>query len=80
MSRLKICTGKACSDHGSKYLFDRAQAEQKDFKKPLKIEPCACLGKCETAINVRLETKHKQTDFSQVTGPKLAAILKNTTR
>jgi NADH:ubiquinone oxidoreductase subunit E len=76
MPRLKICTGRACTDHGSKYLFDRAKAEQAEAKNPITLEPCACLGRCETAANVRAESQDKTVDYAHVDGPKIATIIK----
>ncbi|NCP67338.1 (2Fe-2S) ferredoxin domain-containing protein [bacterium] len=77
MNRLKICTGRVCSDYGSAYLFDRAKAELAGSETALKVEPCACLGKCESAVNVRFESDKDPVDYSNVTGPGLAEILKN---
>ena len=73
MPILKICTGRSCDDHGSKYLFDRAQAEAENSQWDLTVESCNCLGQCEQAPNVKLgETIH-----SQMSGPKLAHLLKS---
>lgn len=77
MVTLKICTGRTCSDHGSKYLFDRAQAENASRKIPVKVEPCACLDRCEQAINIKVERPNKDLQIlNKITGPKLAKIIK----
>lgn len=76
MNQLKICSGKVCSEHGSRYLFDRANAEIKTLNLTLQIKPCACLGRCKTAVNICGEFNQKAVEYSNVTGPMLAQILK----
>ena len=76
MVTLKICTGRTCSDHGSKYLFDRAEAENPLHKTPVQVEPCACLGRCEQAINIKVERSNRDPKIlNKITGPKLAKII-----
>lgn len=76
MTQIKICTGRACSDHGSDYLFDRFKAEKNVRSTPVSVEPCACLGSCRDAVNLKVETKNQSTIYPQMTGPKLAQLLK----
>ncbi len=79
MVTLKICTGRTCSDHGSKYLFDRAEAENCSRKTLVKIEPCACLGRCEQAINIKVERPNRDPQIlNKITGPQLAKIIQQT--
>jgi len=75
MTVIKICTGRTCSDHGSAYLFDRFKAETAE-QKHLSAKPCPCLGNCENAVNVKVESKGKATIHAFMTGPKIAALVK----
>jgi NADH:ubiquinone oxidoreductase subunit E len=78
MSVIKICTGRTCSDFGSKHLFDRAEAENQTRSKKINIQPCACLGRCEQAVNIKVERTGKEAlILNQITGPKLAQIMKH---
>lgn len=76
MATLKICTGRSCTDHGSKYLFDRAQVETPTTS-ALKTEACGCLGMCEKGANIMVEDKDKKTPHHRMTGPSLAVLIKS---
>lgn len=75
MATLKVCQGRACSDHGSKYLIDRAQAELKAYPH-VEVETCGCLGECDKAPTIAVERPQKRNIYTHVSGPKLAQILK----
>ena len=75
MATLKVCQGQACSDHASKYLVDRAHAELKP-NSPVKVELCGCLGECENAPVISVERPKKRNIYTNVSGPKLAQIIK----
>lgn len=75
MATLKVCQGRSCSDHGSKYLIDRAQAELPAHS-PVQVETCGCLGECKKAPAVAVETQKKRNIYTNVSGPKLAQIIK----
>lgn len=75
MTVIKICTGRTCTDHGSAYLFDRVKAEA-PASKPFTTEPCPCLGACENAVNIKVESKGQSTIHAFMTGPKIATLLK----
>jgi NADH:ubiquinone oxidoreductase subunit E len=76
MTVIKICTGRACTDHGSAYLFDRFEAETKEATSKPELEACACMGQCEQAVNLKIEEKEKTHIIGQMTGPKLANLIK----
>jgi len=76
MPCVKICTGRACAQHSSVYLVDRAKAELA-AKPEVTVETCGCLGQCKKGPNIAIEHKKNKTIHNAVSGPKLAQILKS---
>lgn len=74
MTTLKICTGRSCAAHGSAYFLDRAKAEQAS-NSTLKLELCGCLGQCEKAPTVAVETSRKKEIFSHMSAPKVGQLV-----
>lgn len=72
---VKVCTGQSCKDHGSIYLVDRAEAELGPHS-PIAVETCGCLGQCEQAPAIAVERPKKRNIYTQVSGPKLAKIIR----
>lgn len=51
---IKVCTGKRCSEKFSWYIIKRLEADKKfyHYDENIKIEPSACMGRCENWPNV----------------------------
>lgn len=77
---IKICTGGACSQNLSSYLFERAKNDIEFFKihDKAEIQECPCQGNCAFGPTVIIEDedgKNKQ-QFSKVNTIEMGKIMK----
>lgn len=56
---IRVCTGKACAEHGSARIAEslvvKAREVRKATGKEVDLAPCSCLGYCEQAPNVLVD-------------------------
>lgn len=77
---IKICTGGACSQNLSSYLFERAKNDIEFFKMHDKVEiqECPCQGNCEygpTILVEEIDGSNKQ-QFSKMNTMEMGKVMK----
>ncbi|MDD2871408.1 MAG: NAD(P)H-dependent oxidoreductase subunit E [Candidatus Gracilibacteria bacterium] len=54
--KIKVCTGKTCTDRFSQYITTRLLNDKAKFNlEHLEIEDCMCMGHCKSGPNIMVD-------------------------